>query len=268
VRAHHAGQADLTTFAAIVKREMRDLPPTFRFAWTALHDPSTRISSIAEIIVDAHDRATRGTATYMAAAKARSVIANVAAQNGQLAVLGHPALAATVSPGRKTASVKVKGKMLERDFPLIARDWDPAANSRLLATVAAGAGFDAHWKCHRCAYEWVAQVAQRRQVRLPRLDAQPCARLGEVPQRGVDGRQGLRVFQPGVVEHGLLVLVAGDDMGRVVISRFGVHLHPPVARRAGFVHEQDRDGVPHRVGKAALRLGADELGRLIVDDQR
>lgn len=170
VRAHHAGQADLTTFAAIVKREMRDLPPTFRFAWTALHDPSTRISSIAELIVDAHDRATRGTATYMAAAKARSVIANVAAQNGQLAVLGHPALAATVAPGRTTASVKVKGKMLERDFPLVARDWDPVANNRPLATVAAGAGFDAHWKCHRCAYEWVAQVAQRtcRQTRCAR----------------------------------------------------------------------------------------------------
>ena len=146
MRAHHAGQADLTTFAAIVKREMRDLPPTFRFAWTALHDPSTRISSIAEIIVDAHDRATRGTATYMAAAKARSVIANVAAQNGQLAILGHPALAATVAPGRTTASVKVKGKMLERDFPLVARDWDAKANTRLLPSITAGSSYKAHWK--------------------------------------------------------------------------------------------------------------------------
>ena len=66
--------------------------------------------------------------------------------------------------------MKVKGKMLERDFPLVARDWDPVANNRPLATVAAGAGFDAHWKCHRCAYEWVAQVAQRtcRQTRCAR----------------------------------------------------------------------------------------------------
>jgi hypothetical protein len=60
-----------------------------------------RQTRFTELIVDAHDRATGGTATYMAAAKARSVIANVAAQNGQLAVLGHPALAPRSHPAAR-----------------------------------------------------------------------------------------------------------------------------------------------------------------------
>jgi hypothetical protein len=34
-------------------------------------------------------------------------------QNDLLACLGHPSLVATVSPGRKPASMKVKGLMLE-----------------------------------------------------------------------------------------------------------------------------------------------------------
>ena len=170
VRAYHAGQADLTTFAAIVKRELRGLPPSFRFAWRALQDPSPQVCSIAELIIDAHNRASQGTATYMAAAKARSVIANVAAQNGELASIGHPPIVASVAPGRKTASVKVKGKMLEHDFPLVARDWDAAANSRPLSGVPAGSGYEAHWKCHRCEHQWVAPVAQRtcRQTRCQR----------------------------------------------------------------------------------------------------
>jgi hypothetical protein len=95
------------------------------------------------LIVDAHDRAAKGTATYMATAKARSVIANVAAQNQALAEIGLPPLQATVSPGHTTASVKVAGKMLT-DFPLVARDWDPSANDRPLASVKAGSGYDAH----------------------------------------------------------------------------------------------------------------------------
>jgi hypothetical protein len=112
VRAYHAGQADLSTLAAIVKRELRTLGLDARFVWTALHDASTSVCSVAELIIDAHNRATQGTATYMAAAKARSVIANVAAQNDELAAIGHPPIVASVAPGRKTASVKVKGKML------------------------------------------------------------------------------------------------------------------------------------------------------------
>ena len=174
VRAHHAGQADLATFAAIVKRELRDLPASFRFAWTGLHDPRTQACSIAELIIDAHTRATQGTATYMAAAKARSVIANVAAQNDALAALGHPPLVATVAPGRKTASVKVTGLMLERDFPLVARDWDAEANDRPSASVTAGSGYEAHWTCHRCGHGWVAPVVQRtcRQTRCQRCSTE------------------------------------------------------------------------------------------------
>lgn len=190
VRAYHAGQADLATFAAIVKREMRTLAPDAHFAWTALHDPRTNVCSIAELIIDAHNRAAQGTATYMAAAKARSVIANVAAQNDALAAIGHPPLAATVAPGRRTASVKVKGKMLERDFPLVARDWDQAANAEPLANITAGSGCAAHWTCHRCAYEWVAPVIQRtcRQTRCQRCSTERA-----------DGKNSLAAVHPDLV---------------------------------------------------------------------
>ena len=130
VRAFHAGQSDLATFASVVKATMRDLHPDSHFAWTARHDPSDRLCSIGQLIVDAHDRAAKGNATYMAAAKARSVIANVASQNQALAEIGAPPMEATIAPGRATASVKVTGKMLAADFPLIARDWDPGANDQ------------------------------------------------------------------------------------------------------------------------------------------
>lgn len=93
--------------------------------------------SIGQLFVDAHDRAAKGKATYDAAAKARSVIANVAAQNQALAEIGAPQMEATIAPGRATASVKVTGKMLAADFPLIARDWDPAANDRAPASIKA-----------------------------------------------------------------------------------------------------------------------------------
>lgn len=187
VRAYHAGQADLTTLAVIVKRELRELPASFRFAWTALHDPASEVCSIAGLIIDAHDRAARGQAAYMAAAKARSVLANVAAQNDELAAAGHPPLQATVSPGRVTASVKVAGMLLEHDFPLIARDWDADANSRVLSSVTAGSGYMAHWKCHGCGHAWVAPVGQRtcRQTRCQRCSTERA-----------DGRNSLAAVYP------------------------------------------------------------------------
>ncbi len=190
VRAFHAGKADLATFAGVVKATMRDLDPDAHFAWTARYDPRDRLCSIGQLIVDAHDRAAKGTATYMAAAKARSVIANVAAQNEALAEIGAPPMEATIAPGRATASVKVTGKMLAADFPLIARDWDPAANDRALASIKAGADYPAHWKCHRCAYEWVAPVSRRtmRQTRCERCSTERA-----------DGKNSLAALHPTLV---------------------------------------------------------------------
>jgi len=125
----------------------------------------------------------------MAAAKARSVIANVAAQNAALAGLGRPPLVATASPGRSTASVKVRGRMLS-DFPLVARDWDAAANDRPLGTVRAGEDHRAHWRCHRCDHAWVAPVSQRtmRQTRCQRCSTERA-----------DGRTSLAALHPGLV---------------------------------------------------------------------
>jgi hypothetical protein len=161
MRAHHAGQADLATLTSIIRREMDRVPRDVRLDWTAREDPSSELCSIAQLIVDAHDRATTGTATYMAAAQARSVIAKVASQNEERRRSGLPALVATVAPGRKVASVKVAGKMLAADFPEVARDWDHDANDEPLVTIRAGSSIKAHWRCHVCGHTWTAEVAQR-----------------------------------------------------------------------------------------------------------
>lgn len=189
IRAFHAGQADLATYAKIVKRDMKELGAERRFAWTKLHDRKSDVCSVAQLIIDAHNRASAGTATYMAAAKARSVIANVAAQNDELAAIGHAPIVATVTAGRKTASVKVTGMMLT-DFPLIARDYDQPANERPFASVTAGSGYEAHWKCHRCDYEWVAEVAQRtcRQTRCQRCSTERA-----------DGKNSLAAIHPNLL---------------------------------------------------------------------
>jgi hypothetical protein len=96
---------------------------------------------------------------------------------------------ATVAAGRKTASVKVAGKMLT-DFPLVARDWDPAANDRAVETVRAGTDYRAHWKCHRCAHTWVAPVGQRtiRQTRCERCSTERA-----------DGKNSLAALHPLLV---------------------------------------------------------------------
>lgn len=190
MRAHHAGQADLATFAAVVKRRMALLTPDDRFDWKQRQDPRTDLCSIGQLIVDAHDRAALGTASYMAAAKARSVIANVAEQNAVLAGLGLPPLVATVAAGRKTASVKVAGLMLLPHFPLVAKDWDHAANTLPLASVRAGSSYLAHWRCHRCGHTWTAPVVQRtgRQTRCQRC----------VTERA-DGLNSLAAIHPGLL---------------------------------------------------------------------
>lgn len=97
---------------------------------------------------------------------------------------------ATVTPGRRTASVKVTGLMLERDFPLVARDWDAAVNSRPLSGVPAGSGYEAHWKCYRCEHQWVAPVAQRtcRQTRCQRCYTERA-----------DGKNSLAAVHPELV---------------------------------------------------------------------
>ena len=64
----------------------------------------------------------------------------------------------------------VAGLMLVPHFPLVAKDWDHAANTVPLASVKAGSAYPAHWRCHRCGHTWTAPVVQRtgRQTRCQR----------------------------------------------------------------------------------------------------
>jgi hypothetical protein len=190
IRTYHAGQADLATLAAIVKPKLRVLGPDDRLPWKHLHDPKSDPSSIAELIAEAHYRSIGANTAYMGAAKIRSILANIAAQTAELVALGRPPIVATITPGKKIPSVKVKGLMLERDFPLIARDWDTAANDRPLATIEAGSGYEAHWKCHKCGHTWEVEVSQRtmRQTRCRRCYTERA-----------DGRNSLAAVHPDLI---------------------------------------------------------------------
>jgi hypothetical protein len=79
----------------------------------------------------------------------------------------------TISPGRKTASIKVKGVPLTA-FRLVLRDWDEAANDRRPKSLTSGSGYKARWKCHRCGHTWEAPAAHRtvRQTRCQRCSTE------------------------------------------------------------------------------------------------
>ena len=157
MRAEQAGQADLTTYAAIVKREMGRLGRDEHLAWGTGEDRADAISSLGALIVAADTRQHAGTTAYMANAKVRSVLALVAEENRARAVAGLPPLAVSRS---RTPSIDVVGLSLS-DFPRVLRDWDAEANSVDPLTLSAGSGLRAHWKCHRCGHAWEAEIAQR-----------------------------------------------------------------------------------------------------------
>ena len=190
LRAEQAGQADLAMYAAIVKRRLLALEGPFHFDWRVLEDPADRLCSIARLLIGARDRARRDTAAYMADAKTRSVLRLLDEENAARAAGGLAPLVASVKPGRRTLSVDVAGLMLERDFPRLARDWDRAANERDLATISAGSGYEAHWRCHRCGHRWIAPVDQRTK-RLTRCERCHTERA--------DGRNSFAAVHPGLV---------------------------------------------------------------------
>ena len=186
MRAEQAGQSDLTTYAAIVKREMARLASDEHLAWGSGDDRADAISSLGALIVAADACQRAGTTAYMANAKVKSVLALVAEENKARAVAGLPPLAVSRS---KTPSVDVAG-MLLADFPRVLRDWDAKANGVDPLTLSAGSGLRAHWTCHRCGHTWEAEVAQRTK-RLTR-----CQRCST---ERADGLTALAVVRPDLL---------------------------------------------------------------------
>ena len=64
------------------------------------------------------------------------------------------------------------------------------ANDRLLSSTKAGSDYEAHWKCHRCGYEWQVKVSQRtiRQTRCQRCSTERA-----------DGKNSLAAIHPDLV---------------------------------------------------------------------
>lgn len=95
----------------------------------------------------------------MTDAKARSVLGIVAAGNAARGASGLPPLEASIAFGRRTASVKVAGRMLS-DFPDISAEWADDLNPIDKHTIRAGTDRMAHWRCAQ-GHVWQAEVGQR-----------------------------------------------------------------------------------------------------------
>lgn len=186
MRAEQAGQADLVTYAAIVKREMAALSRDQHLAWGCGDDRADEISSLGALIIGADARKRAGTTSYMANAKVKSVLALVAEENKARAFAGLPPLAVSAA---KTPSLDVAGRSLA-DFPRVLRDWDANANKVDPLTLSAGSSVRAKWKCHRCGHTWEAEIAQRTK-RLTR-----CQRCST---ERADGLNALAVVRPDLL---------------------------------------------------------------------
>jgi hypothetical protein len=161
MRASEAGQAGQAGYAAIIKKHLAESGPAFaKPDWEAGEDDPAQLRSLSRLLLEARDRAQQATASYMADAKARSVLARIAEDNIERRRMGFPPLTWTAKPGQRTLSVDVAGTMLT-DYPEITRDWDFEKNERDLVGITAGNNYEAHWVCHRCQHEWKAEVGQR-----------------------------------------------------------------------------------------------------------
>lgn len=126
--------------------------------WERAHDPANQ-ASVADAISASRERAKLDFSELLRTSQTKSVMAKVAADNAVRASLGLPPLVATVAPGARVASVKVRGTRL-RDYPEVLRDWDPA-NAVDPRTLLAGSDYEARWKCVACGHEWPAPVSRR-----------------------------------------------------------------------------------------------------------
>ncbi len=159
MRAELAGDADTARYARIIKDAIEAAHGRPLIDWDAHHDPIVDPCSLSELLVLARERAEAAQTTYMTQAKARSVVSIVADGNAKRAAAGLPLLQATVSPGRRTASVKVRGMMLS-DFPDIFAEWADDLNDVDKATIRAGTDRVVHWRC-AAGHTWRAPVSQR-----------------------------------------------------------------------------------------------------------
>lgn len=157
-----AEQASHTAFSRIIREELERTEWDPEINWEGPHDYAGETSSLDELIMDGWERQAQFAPGAMTEAVSASVERKAAAINVLRLAAGVEPLTPTVKPGRAVASVSVKGKTLA-DYPELMAEWDAERNDPVedLASMPAGRGIRAYWKCQTCGHQWRAWLTDR-----------------------------------------------------------------------------------------------------------
>jgi hypothetical protein len=156
MRAQIAGHADPARYSRIIKEELERTNGRPELDWTAHNNQAGQkglfeLSERAELYAEDQKR------IYWSAAQAATVERKVAVINAFHAIHGFPPVELTKA---KTPAIKTTNKTVA-DFPLIAREWDPA-NPDDPEHTAAGGNDEVAWICYSDPrHRWRAKVGQR-----------------------------------------------------------------------------------------------------------
>jgi hypothetical protein len=165
IRNQLAGEADPLRYTRIL-RDQAHAALGKAEAWAIHHDHgapvdrlyATKLASLPQLIVDAHNRGQGATRAYNAGAKLKSLELKLIAENTARAAAGQPPLKLVSRPGSATDSVDVTGLTLE-DFPGRAAEWDAVKNGAI-AGLRASSDRKVWWRCAN-GHEWQAKVVDR-----------------------------------------------------------------------------------------------------------
>ena len=162
MRADIAGLARTVSYARVIRNAVADwnwkLGAGKDGFWEQAHDPF-QVASVASRVAASREQAKLDFREVLVESQTKSVMAKVAADNVVREAAGLPALLATVAPGARVASVKVRGTWL-RDYPELLNDWD-ASNDEDPLLLTAGSSYRALWTCAACGHQWRVPVCQR-----------------------------------------------------------------------------------------------------------
>lgn len=178
MRAQIAGHADAALYSRVVRGELERTNGRLRLNWRQHHNPWSARKALFALSNKAQARIDAEQAAYLVSAQSSTVGRKAAAMNLYHLTNGYDPIELTTSP---TVSVKTAGKLVS-DFPLIAREWDPA-NPGAPDTTPATSKQKVGWICAiDPTHRWDAQVI----VRTGRLTGCGAKRGGAAAQHNSD----------------------------------------------------------------------------------
>jgi len=157
MRAQIAGHADPAACSRVIRAELERTNGRPRLDWRQFHNPWALRKGLFHLSDAAVRRVEQDRRRYLINAQASSIAKKAARMNAYHLTNGYPPIELTDA---RTPSVKVEGKKVS-DFPLIAREWDPA-NKGDPGTTEAGSTTIVGWVCaHNPPHRWRTKVGNR-----------------------------------------------------------------------------------------------------------